>query len=63
MTAPTTAVRISESPEQAPVVQSVPSAECDVCPHPIDQHDAIGRRFCRATFEQAFTRNCICGSA
>ena len=22
---------------------------CDMCPHPLDQHDAIARRFCTAT--------------
>ena len=33
---------------------------CDMCPHPLDQHDAIARRFCTATSAGALSRGCIC---
>jgi hypothetical protein len=33
---------------------------CDVCEHPRELHDAIGRRFCAATISNALTRGCIC---
>jgi hypothetical protein len=35
---------------------------CDVCPHAMSDHDAIGLRFCRATLNGAITRGCICRS-
>jgi hypothetical protein len=37
-------------------------AACDVCPHSVDSHDAIGRRFCQATLDRALTRGCACGA-
>jgi hypothetical protein len=33
---------------------------CDMCPHPLDQHDAIAQRFCTATAAGALSRGCIC---
>jgi hypothetical protein len=36
------------------------AAACDVCPHALSGHDAIGLRFCRATLNGAITRGCIC---
>jgi hypothetical protein len=34
---------------------------CDACEHPIEGHDSIGLRFCRATLANAQDRGCICG--
>jgi len=31
-----------------------------MCPHPLDQHDAIAQRFCTATSAGALSRGCIC---
>ena len=39
---------------------STSTVVCDVCPHPAEDHDAIGRRFCQATQAGALTRGCIC---
>jgi hypothetical protein len=36
---------------------------CAVCPHPIDSHDRISLRFCRATQASAMTRGCVCPSS
>jgi hypothetical protein len=33
---------------------------CDMCPHPVGDHDAISLRFCAATSEHALSRSCIC---
>jgi hypothetical protein len=33
---------------------------CDVCPHPVADHDAIGLRFCRATRNAGTDRGCAC---
>ena len=33
---------------------------CDVCGHPLETHDRIAERFCRATLEHALARKCIC---
>jgi hypothetical protein len=33
---------------------------CDMCQHPLDQHDAIAQRFCTATSAGALSRRCIC---
>jgi hypothetical protein len=40
--------------------QPVNDPGCDVCPHPIAHHDAIGLRFCRATLDSAIARGCVC---
>jgi hypothetical protein len=37
-------------------------AICDVCPHPVAGHDAIGLRFCRATLNGGLSRHCVCRS-
>jgi hypothetical protein len=43
---------------------SIPHAgsepDCDVCPHPVADHDAIGLRFCRATKNTGTVRGCVC---
>ena len=39
--------------------RSVDDPRCDVCPHPVDDHDAIALRFCRATLAAAVTRGCV----
>ncbi|WP_199439312.1 RGCVC family protein [Umezawaea beigongshangensis] len=36
------------------------SGECPACPHPLDDHDDLGRRFCAATTSSALSRACIC---
>jgi hypothetical protein len=33
---------------------------CAVCPHPVESHDVIARRFCSATQAGAFHRGCVC---
>ena len=33
---------------------------CDVCPHALTHHDAIGLRSCRATRASAIDRGCVC---
>jgi len=33
---------------------------CVVCEHDLADHDAISRRYCRATQSQAQSRACIC---
>jgi hypothetical protein len=43
---------------------TVPATEhepgCEVCPHPLADHDAIGLRFCRATSSGGLDRGCAC---
>ena len=41
-------------------VRRAGSPRCDVCPHAVDEHDAIGLRFCRATRNAALDRSCAC---
>ena len=36
------------------------SPECGVCAHSDATHDAIARRYCRATMAGALSRTCIC---
>jgi hypothetical protein len=33
---------------------------CAVCPHPVESHDVIARRFCTATQAGMFNRGCVC---
>jgi hypothetical protein len=40
--------------------QDAANMGCDMCPHPLDQHDAIAQRFCTATSAGALSRGCIC---
>jgi hypothetical protein len=35
---------------------------CPACPHPLDTHDAIDLRFCRATTAGSRTRGCTCSA-
>jgi hypothetical protein len=37
-----------------------PLEACDVCEHPIADHDAISLRYCKATLSSALSRHCIC---
>ena len=43
--------------------RSVDDPRCDVCPHPVVDHDAIALRFCRATLAAAIVRGCVCRPA
>jgi hypothetical protein len=36
------------------------TAQCSVCVHPRDAHDAIAMRFCAATTAHALARGCAC---
>jgi hypothetical protein len=38
------------------------ASACAVCPHPLDGHDAIASRFCRATVQAELERGCVCRS-
>ena len=53
-----TAVRPERVPQTTP--PSLGDPTCDVCPHPVRQHDPIGRRFCEATGNSALDRGCVC---
>ncbi|WP_370964307.1 RGCVC family protein [Amycolatopsis sp. cg9] len=35
-------------------------ATCAVCPHPVESHDVIARRFCAATQAGISDRGCVC---
>jgi hypothetical protein len=50
--------RHEQPPEGTP--QPVDDPRCDVCPHPVVDHDAIALRFCRATLAAAIARGCAC---
>jgi hypothetical protein len=43
--------------------ESADVAICEACPHPVDDHDGIALRFCRATLASALDRGCVCGPA
>ncbi|MGZ4607252.1 MAG: RGCVC family protein [Blastococcus sp.] len=68
MTVPTVSTMISTADEALPRFEGERpldattqfDAACDVCPHPLAGHDAIGLRYCRATLAGAFTRGCVC---
>ena len=36
---------------------------CPACPHPLEAHDPIGVRFCRATATAGLDRGCVCRAA
>jgi hypothetical protein len=36
---------------------------CPACPHPLDQHDPIGARYCAATTAEDVGRGCVCVGA
>ncbi|UOZ08596.1 RGCVC family protein [Amycolatopsis sp. WQ 127309] len=43
---------------------SATGPQCPNCPHPLDAHDAIARRYCAATAAgQGVDRGCVCGTA
>jgi hypothetical protein len=50
-----------------PSVSGRPTADehdrCDVCPHPVVDHDAIAVRYCRATRNADTGRACACRPA
>jgi hypothetical protein len=48
-----------ERPREA-TPRSVDDPRCAVCPHPVDDHDAIALRFCRATLAAPIDRGCVC---
>ena len=51
---------LTQMPVLAPDVVDTSTVACDVCPHILDGHDVIGRRFCQATLDGALTRGCAC---
>ncbi len=40
-----------------------PAPTCDACPHPLENHDPIGLRFCGITTSRGMSRGCVCVSA
>jgi hypothetical protein len=62
-TAPTASRTGRHEPSTEATPQSVNDPSCDVCPHPVVHHDAIGLRFCRATLASAIVRGCVCRAA
>lgn len=41
--------------------ESAAGPDCEKCPHPWSEHDAIGRRYCSASIASARTdRGCVC---
>ncbi|HEY2060693.1 MAG TPA: RGCVC family protein [Amycolatopsis sp.] len=49
---------LSETP-----VEPLAENACPSCPHPLDSHDVIARRFCTATSAGHLDRGCVCGAA
>ena len=43
-------------------VDVLDTAACPACPHPLETHDAIDLRFCRATTAGARSRGCTCAA-
>ncbi|MDT8910767.1 RGCVC family protein [Amycolatopsis sp. PS_44_ISF1] len=41
--------------------ETEPENACPCCPHPLDSHDVIARRFCAATSTGHLERGCVCG--
>ncbi|MFD9701209.1 RGCVC family protein [Lentzea sp. NPDC059081] len=42
------------------IIDTEPDRTCDVCPHPWQEHDSLGVRYCTATATSALPRGCIC---
>ncbi len=42
------------------VLDVLPDVSCDACPHPRQEHDPLGVRYCTATTASALPRGCIC---
>ncbi|WP_222195146.1 RGCVC family protein [Modestobacter italicus] len=47
----------------APDVRTGDEAGCPACAHPLEGHDPIGVRFCRATVAAGLDRGCVCRAA
>lgn len=58
-TMPTTGTP-SAQPDTTAAGDSTPAQMCDVCSHPMSDHDVISARFCAATVAGALTRGCVC---
>jgi hypothetical protein len=59
-----TAPRADRRPRLSPTTQEHADARsCDVCPHPLAEHDGIASRFCRATRASALDRGCACSTS
>ena len=43
-----------------PDVPAIPVPTCDACPHPLEDHDPIGLRFCAITSSRGMSRGCVC---
>jgi hypothetical protein len=43
-----------------PALDVAGTEACPACPHPLDIHDAIALRFCRATMSGGKPRGCAC---
>jgi hypothetical protein len=43
-----------------PNVEADATTYCSCCPHPVDRHDRVARRYCEATLHMVLTRRCIC---
>jgi hypothetical protein len=62
--APPTTARTGQRARPVEVTaQSAADRRCDVCPHPVVEHDGIALRFCRATAAGALARGCVCPPA
>lgn len=48
------------NPTTADQDRPAPEGRCPVCPHPWDEHDAIGRRFCSAKIAGGHGTGCAC---
>jgi hypothetical protein len=55
-----TAVATPERPAAGAAPSPAAEPGCAACPHPMDAHDAVGRRFCQATVASALDRGCVC---
>lgn len=58
MTVPVTIPGTSPSAAEVDVLATA----CPACPHPLDTHDPIDLRFCRATTAGSRTRGCTCSA-
>ena len=44
-----------------PVIPTpAPAPTCAACPHPLENHDPIGLRFCAITTSRGMSRGCVC---
>ena len=56
---------MTTSPETDPDLIGIPAPlpTCAACPHPLDEHDPIGVRFCSITTARGIDRGCACATA